>query len=505
MVRRRPYSIVVNWRSWDALPWLPAPLAVMAATCLRLAGCLSELGALLVAEAGILCALVGIFRITRQQARPGAEDAERKRVELADSNAKLRREVEDRDRIQRELERSEGQVRQMQKMDAVGRLAGGVAHDFNNLLSVILSYGELVLLDMKPDDPARGDVTEIVKAGHRAADLTRQLLQFSRQQVVEPKILHLGEVLAGMDKMLRRLVGEDVQLTSLGGSRWRVKADPGSIEQVFMNLVVNARDAMPSGGKLTIETSDVVLDGEFAREHIGVAAGRYVMLAVSDTGMGMDKETQTRIFEPFFTTKEQGKGTGLGLSTVFGIVRQSGGTIWVHSEPGKGATFKVYLPVNDTPADLRRASTSINTLFGNETILVVEDEPQVRSVACGILQRLGYTVIEAGGPADAISLSATFTERIHLLLSDVVMPEMSGPELARRLTEVRPDMKVLCMSGYTDDAVVRHGVLGSDVPYLQKPLTPKLVGRRVREVLDTPTGAERTGQSLRAQRAHAAA
>ena len=442
-------------------------------------------------EAALLCGVVGFLRSARTRLR-SAHDALEIEVgnrtrELADSNAGLRREVAERDRVQRELDRSEGQLHQAQKMDAVGRLAGGIAHDFNNLLSVILSYGELILLDMKPDEPAREDVFEIVKAGRRAAELTRQLLQFSRQQIVEPKILRLAEVLGGMDKMLRRLVGEDVDVTCLGGaSQGRVMADRGSIEQVFMNLVVNARDAMPAGGKLTIETSEVVLDGEFARAHIGVEPGPYVMLAVSDTGTGMDKETQDRIFEPFFTTKEQGKGTGLGLATVFGIVRQSGGTIWVYSEPGKGSTFKVYLPAVATPVQAVRVSASLTTMFGNETILVVEDEDQVRDVACGILKRLGYTVLVAAAPSEASAICANHPAPIHLLLSDVVMPEMSGPELARRLKQVRPDMKVLCMSGYTDDAVVRHGVLGSDVPYLQKPLTPLLVGRRVREVLASP-------------------
>lgn len=381
--------------------------------------------------------------------------------------------------------RLEEQLRQSQKMDAIGRLAGGVAHDFNNLLSVILSYGELVLGDLKPGEPMRDDIEEIRKAAKRAAELTRQLLMFSRQQVIEPKVLDLNEVLSGVDKMLQRIVGADIDLVSLTASRLgRVRVDPGSIEQVIMNLVVNARDAMPRGGKLTMETANVVLDEEYARSHLGVTAGWHVMLAVTDTGTGMDRLTQRRIFEPFYTTKGQGKGTGLGLSTVFGIVQQSGGSIWVYSELGKGTSFKVYLP--RVEADLESIPPAQLPLMcvGSETILLVEDDNQVRLVASNILRRSGYLVLQARNAGEAQLLAENLSVPIHLLLTDVVMPGVSGPELAKRLTDARPEMKVLCMSGYTDDSILRHGVLESNMAYIQKPLTPSVLTTRVRETLD---------------------
>jgi two-component system cell cycle sensor histidine kinase/response regulator CckA len=395
--------------------------------------------------------------------------------------------VTDRVRAEEMLRKTEEQLRQAQKMEAVGRLAGGVAHDFNNMLSVILSCTELLLGDMAQDDPRREDVGEIREAGKRAADLTRQLLMFSRQQVMEPKVLDVNDLLRGMDKMLQRIIGEDVVLVSVPErALGRVRVDPGSIEQVVMNLVVNARDAMPTGGKLTIETANVVLDEAYARDHVGSLPGPHVMLAVSDTGIGMDRETQARIFEPFFTTKEMSKGTGLGLSTVFGIVKQSGGSVWVYSEPGKGATFKVYLPTVERDVDRASPSVPPTTLRGTETILVVEDDNQVRAVATGILRRSGYQTIEARDPHDAIAICERYTKPIHLLLTDVVMPHMSGPELARRLAELRPDLRVLCMSGYTDDSVVRHGVLEGAIAYLQKPITPETLTRKVREVMESP-------------------
>jgi len=383
------------------------------------------------------------------------------------------------------LAQSQEQLRQAQKMEAVGRLAGGVAHDFNNVLSVIIGYGDLLLQDLRPADPMRAEVEEIRKAGQRAAGLTRQLLMFSRQQVVEPRVIDLHEVLTSMDKMLQRILGEDVELVSMPPkAAGRVKADPSHIEQVILNLVVNARDAMPTGGKLTLETANVVLDEDYARSHLPAKAGPYVMLAVSDTGVGMDRETQARIFEPFFTTKDIGTGTGLGLSTVFGIVQQSGGNIWVYSEPGKGTTFKVYLPRVDDDVDAPKPHVAPATLRGTETILLVEDEEQVRTVVVNILRRQGYRVFPAQHAGEALLLCESYPEAIDLLITDVVMPQMSGPELARRLARTRPGMKVLCMSGYTDDSIVRHGVLESGVAFLQKPVTPATLASKVREILD---------------------
>src|SRR5258706_1630967 len=339
--------------------------------------------------------------------------------------------------------------------------------------------------DLKPGEPLREDIDEIRKAGLRASDLTRQLLMFSRQQVLAPKVVELNETLVGMNKMLKRLVGEDVDLVSVPGpALGRVIVDPGSIEQVIMNLAVNARDAMPTGGQLTMETTNVMLDEEYARAHFGVKVGPHVMLAVSDTGCGMDKATSEKIFEPFFTTKEKGKGTGLGLSTVFGIVQQSGGNIWVYSEPGKGRTFKIYLPRVDAEVQDTKVARSVPKLSGTETILLVEDEEQVRAAARGILRRHGYKVIEAMNAGEALLLCEKHSDPIHLLLTDVVMPQMSGPELARRLVAIRPTMRVLCMSGYTDDAAVRHGVVAAHFAYLQKPINVESLTRKVREVLD---------------------
>jgi two-component system cell cycle sensor histidine kinase/response regulator CckA len=379
----------------------------------------------------------------------------------------------------------EEQLRQAQKMEAVGRLAGGVAHDFNNLLSVILSYADFAMEDLDTKDPLRGDMEEIRKAGLRAADLTRQLLMFSRQQVIEPKVLDLTDVLASMGKLLQRIVGEDVTLTTVpGASLGHVCVDPGSIEQVIMNLVINGRDAMPTGGSLTLETTNVTLDDHFVMSHHGATAGPHVMVSVTDSGSGMDKTTLARIFEPFFTTKEKGKGTGLGLSTVFGIVQQGGGTVWVYSEPGIGTTFKVYLPQVDAISGAPQPARDAVVRRGTETVLLVEDEDQVRDVARGILKRSGYTVLEARNAGEALLLCERHPTPIDLLLSDVVMPGMSGPELAKRLGGVRPEMKVLCMSGYTDDAAVRHGVIEAHFAYIQKPLTVDSLTRKVREVLE---------------------
>ncbi len=391
------------------------------------------------------------------------------------------------------LRRTEEQLRQAQKMEAVGRLAGGIAHDFNNLLSVILSYADLVISDLSPSDPASADIAEISRAAQSAAELTRQLLVFSRQQVIAPQVLDLNEVIGAMDKMLRRILGEDVSLVSaLAPGLGRVLVDPSNVEQVIMNLAVNARDAMPIGGKLTIETGNVELDLGYARQHLGFKPGPHVMLAVSDTGTGMDRATQARIFEPFFTTKEVGKGTGLGLSTVFGIAQQAGGSVWVYSELGKGTTLKVYLPRVDGDVETAKPSLDLGTLRGSETILLVEDQEQVRAVAHGILKRHGYRVIGSQNAGEALLVCETQPGVIHLLLTDVVMPHLSGAELAKRIAVTRPSTKVLCMSGYTDDSVIRHGVLESGVAFLQKPFTPESLARKVREVLNTPSHEART-------------
>lgn len=383
------------------------------------------------------------------------------------------------------LRRTEEQLRQVQKMEAVGLLAGGIAHDFNNALSVILGCSGLVLRDLAISDPMREDVDEIRLAAVRAADLTRQLLMFSRQQVVEPRVLDLNQVLLDMDKMLRRIIGEDIDLVSLPArGLGRIKADPSHLDQVIMNLVVNARDAMPTGGKLTIETANVHLDAEYAREHLGTKPGPHVMLAVTDTGHGMDDTTRARIFEPFFTTKDTGKGTGLGLSTVFGIVQQAGGSVWVYSELGRGTTFKIYFPSLESAADAPQPAASSRLLGGTETVLLVEDQERVRAVAYAILKRSGYRVLVAQSAGDALVLCEQHRGKIDLLLTDVVMPQLSGTELAERVAKTRPELKVLYMSGYTDDSVVRHGVLEGEVAFLQKPFTPESLAGRVREVLD---------------------
>ena len=385
-----------------------------------------------------------------------------------------------------ERKRLEEQFRQAQKMEAIGQLTGGIAHDFNNLLTVINGYSELTLQGLKADDPLRDNLEAVKQAGERAASLTRQLLAFSRRQVLEPKVLDLNAVVTNVDKMLQRLIGEDIDLVAaLTTGLGRVKADPGQIEQVILNLAVNARDAMPQGGKMTVETADVELDDNYVRTHVGAKPGRYVMLAVNDTGCGMDAETQKRIFEPFFTTKEQGKGTGLGLATVYGIVKQSGGSIWVYSEVGRGTAFKVYLPrVEEEPDTVLPSAVRAASLKGTETILLVEDDEPLRKLTLSILRHGGYHVLEASSREEALQLCGQHQGPIHLMLTDVVMPGMSGQETAKQLALIRPDMKVLHMSGYTNDAVVRHGVLEQSVAFLQKPFTTHSLLRKVREVLD---------------------
>ena len=382
----------------------------------------------------------------------------------------------------------EEQLRQSQKMEAVGRLAGGIAHDFNNLLTVIKGYSELILDEFTHTDPRRGEIDEISKAADRAASLTRQLLAFSRQQVLEPKILNLNSVVHNMDKLLHRLIGEDIDLfTVLEPGLGRVKADPGQVEQVIMNLAVNARDAMPQGGKLTIETANVELDENYARDHMSVKPGSYVMIAVTDTGVGMTEKVKVRIFEPFFTTKEVGKGTGLGLSTVYGIVKQSGGYVWVYSEIGKGSSLKVYLPRVDAKAEFVSPSSTQPARRGSETVLLVEDEDGVRALIRQVLHKHGYDVLEARHGGEALLMCERHQSKIDLLLTDVVLEQMSGRELAERLLKVRPEMKVLYVSGYADDAIVHHGVLTAGMAFLQKPFTTEALARKVRYVLDAPS------------------
>jgi PAS domain S-box-containing protein len=390
-----------------------------------------------------------------------------------------------------EQKRVELQLRLSQRLEAVGRLAGGVAHDFNNVLMAIMGSSELLLSDLGDTHPGRAEVHQIQHAARRAADLTRQLLAFARRELVEPRVLNLNAVVADAEKMLRRLIGEDIQLvTVLQHELWSVKADPGQIEQVIVNLVVNARDAMPEGGQLTLETANVDLDEAYAHQHVPSEPGSYVMLAVSDTGRGFDEQTRARIFEPFFTTKEAGKGTGLGLATVYGIVKQAGGYIWVYSEPGHGSTFKVYLPRVDVGVDVPEevsrpavADAAGEVLRGTETVLVVEDESAVRALLCEFLRRYGYTVLEASHATEALDISSRHDGRIGLLVTDVVMPRISGPELAEQLMLSRPGLKVLYVSGYADRAIVEHGMVRAQEAYLQKPFPPDVLLRKVRELL----------------------
>jgi len=380
----------------------------------------------------------------------------------------------------------EEQLRQSQKMEAVGQLAGGVAHDFNNLLTIILGRGELLLTRLEPESPMKQDVDLVLKTAHRAAALTRQLLAFSRKQVLAMTVLDLNAVVGNMEQMLRRLIGEDIELvTTLAPGLGRVKADPGQMEQVLMNLAVNSRDAMPRGGQLTIETADVA--DPSGRLPAGARSGPHVMLAITDTGCGMDATTMSRVFEPFFTTKEVDKGTGLGLSTVYGIVKQSGGEVTVGSEPGAGTQFRIYLPrVEETAAASRPMSAGPDSLRGHETILLVEDEPEVRDLVRHILDMSGYTVLEAADGSEALRIGASHSAPIHLIVTDVVMRQIGGASLGQQMRGLRPETRILYMSGYTDDAVIRHGVPGHDTDLLQKPFTAEALIRKVREVLDEP-------------------
>jgi PAS domain S-box-containing protein len=395
--------------------------------------------------------------------------------------------ITERKRAEEENTVLQEQLRQSQKIEAIGRLAGGIAHDFNNLLTVIKGYSQLSLLDLNESNPLWGNIQEIQKATQRAADLTRQLLAFSRRQILDLKVLDLNALLKDLDKMLRRIIGEDIELvTLLAGDLGRVKIDPGQIEQVILNLAVNSRDAMPSGGKLTIETANVVLDEEYAHAHVAVIPGHYVRLSITDTGVGMPRELKEKVFEPFFTTKEKGKGTGLGLSMVYGIVKQIGGNIWVYSEPGHGTTFKIYLPRVEEQLDTFHALDETDSFpRGGETVLLVEDDPSVRDLALRLLRQQGYTVLEAANGVEALHVTQEHGgEKIHLLLTDVVMPQMGGKELADQLKIFRPDVKVLYTSGHTDDAIVHHGVLEPGTHFLQKPFSLKTLSHKVREVLD---------------------
>jgi two-component system, cell cycle sensor histidine kinase and response regulator CckA len=398
--------------------------------------------------------------------------------------------ISERKRMEAALKESEEQLRQSQKMEAVGRLAGGIAHDFNNVLTAILGYGEILRRRLGGDEGALGDLGEIVRCAERASSLTRQLLAFGRRQVLQPKVLNLNAVVANMENMLRRLIGEDIELAVRPApGLWAVSVDPGQIEQVLMNLAVNARDAMPGGGRLLIETRNVDLDGGYLLRHSVVRPGSYVMIAVSDTGIGMDEETASRVFEPFFTTKAPGKGTGLGLSTVYGIVKQSGGYVWVYSEPGKGTTFKVYLPrhkgeAEDEARSALHAGKRASPPRGQETVLLVEDDSVLRRLFGNMLRTGGYRVLEAGDGTEAIRVAEGFHEPIHLVVTDVVMPRLGGRDLAKALSRDKPDAKILYMSGYTDDAIFRNGDLDRGKPFIQKPFTLEALLRTVREVLD---------------------
>lgn len=387
-----------------------------------------------------------------------------------------------------EHERLEGQFRQSQKMEAVGRLAGGVAHDFNNLLTAIIGFSEILLMDSTLDNNHRNYIEQIKNSGDSAATLTQQLLAFSRKQILQPKVVDLNKLADDVKKMLTRIIGEDIELlTTFESEIGMIRADPAQIEQVVMNLAVNARDAMPGGGKLTIETKNVYLDVAYCERHASMREGWYTMLALSDTGQGMDEETKKHIFEPFFTTKAKGKGTGLGLATVYGIVKQSGGHIWMYSELNEGTTFKIYFPrIDKTDKELDPGGMKNNLVGGHETILLVEDEEVVRNMIATTLKIFGYTLLQAENGEKALQIYEQNSEKpIHLVITDIVMPRMSGHELVKQLSKKIPDIKLLYISGYTDNTIVHHGMLDKGLPFLQKPFTPNVIAEKVREVLDS--------------------
>jgi len=381
----------------------------------------------------------------------------------------------------------QNQYIEAQKMEAVGRLAGGIAHDFNNMMTVVIGFSDMLLNKTGKGHPMQKGLQQIKLAGENAAALTGQLLAFSRKQVLQPRIISVNTHIEGLKQMLKRLIGEDIDLeTVLSDDTVNVSVDPVQFQQVIMNLVVNARDAMPKGGKVTIETHNIILDDDYARMHEGVPPGNYVLMEISDTGIGMDEETRARIYEPFFTTKAQGKGTGLGLATVYGIVKQSGGHIWVYSEPGKGTSFKLYFPSTEAAAS-RPTSDDITprSLHGVETILVVEDEGVVREVIKQVLEMNGYIALMAKSADEAEEMFKSHGGDIHLMITDVVMPGRSGPELASLIKSQRKDVKVLYMSGYSDEAIVRHGIISGGVAFLPKPFSPNQLAHKVREVLDS--------------------
>jgi signal transduction histidine kinase/CheY-like chemotaxis protein len=385
------------------------------------------------------------------------------------------------------LEQSEERLRQSQRMEALGRLAGGIAHDFNNVLTAILGFGELAMMGAPAGSPLEGQLQEIQKAGERAAELTRQLLAFGRRQVVQARVINLNDLIHNLEGMLRRVIDESISLeTDLDQQIGNVRADTGQIEQILMNLTVNARDAMPAGGTLTIATADADLDQGYVDLHGAVTPGRYVMISVSDTGIGMSPETLTRVFEPFFTTKDKGKGTGLGLSTVYGIVKQNGGCVWAYSELGRGTTFKVYIPRVDEPLESAAPRTTAPSFYrGTECVLLVEDDSAVRALARAVLVQQGYTVVDASSPLEGIELARGYEFPIHLLLTDVIMPGMSGREFASRVREARPEVCVLYMSGYARNLMTSQGVLEAGVQFLEKPFSPQALACKVREVLDS--------------------
>jgi len=406
---------------------------------------------------------------------------------VRDDNGNIVNYVSVKRNVTRELE-LEDQYRQSQKMETIGQLTGGIAHDFNNLLTAVIGFAELAQMRLAPDDPIQNMVDKILYSGRRASDLVGQLMAFSRKQVIEAKVLNLNEIISDFEKMLRRIIGEDTEMEAIfSPGLWPIKADRTQIEQVIVNLAVNARDAMPHGGHLTIETSNAILDEQYGETHLDVRPGEYVLLSVSDTGIGMSKEVQERIFEPFFTTKEQGKGSGLGLSTVFGIVQQCKGHIWVDSEEGTGTTFNVYFPKCTEVIDSSLQAEQTDEIpQGTETILLVEDEPAVREMATFTLEEQGYTILEATNGQDALRLASEYSDHIDLLVTDVIMPHMNGKDLADQIVVVRPHTKTLFTSGYTDDAIVQHGILKPGIAFLPKPFSPAALGRKVRETLDVP-------------------